>query len=267
MGSHKEEVMKMEGKNENKNEERMPLDIRDNGETCQNRGPAHLVLDAFAHRGLDGHNRSLIWIGETAARIGARIDTAPQGGYSHRLEYFEIKFPGRDSGVLYRIMVGHSKRHAELLSKRIEELEVDEANAAAIMHAFDDLMSFDVEWYDPRRGEWRTICMRDVKDHHRSHWPGDAVVSVMLSLSDDLNSCLEMGMKTLRQAMREALVAYWFAGRTPEVTSFQQVAEFVGGLRELQEATEIDDFLELSDRVARSRILFDSQCCQDGGGP
>lgn len=255
MGSHKEEVMKMEGQNENKNEERMPLDIRDNRETCQNRGPPYLVLDAFAHRGLDEHNRSLNWIEETAVRIGAWIDTTTQGGYYDRLEYFEIKFPGRDSGILYRIMVGHSKRHAELLSRRIEEFEVDEANAAAIMHAFDALLSFDVEWYDLRKGQWRTICMRDVKDHHRAHWPGDAVVSVMLSLSDDLNSCLEMGMKTLRRAMREALVAYWFAGRTPEGTSFQQVAEFVGGLRELQEAPDIEGFSEVADRVARLPIL------------
>ena len=256
----------MERQNKKNNEEVIQLEIGDNSKSSENQGSPYLVLDAFAHCGLDEHNRSLLWIEEAAVRIGAWIDTTTAGGWSRDLDYFEIKFPGRDSGVLYRILVGHSKRHAKLLSRRIGEFEVNEVNAIAIMHAFDQLMSFDVEWYDLRKGEWRGICMRDAKDDCKSHWPGDAIVSIMLSLSDDLRSCLEKSMQTLRREMREALVTYWFAGRAPEGTSFQQVAAFVGGLRELQDAPNVDGYREVADRMARSEILSDGLDGLEEGG-
>ena len=256
----------MEIQNKKNNKEGILLEIGDNSDSCQNQDSPYLVLDAFAHCGLDEHNRSLLWIEETAVRIGAWIDTTTTGGWSRGVDYFEIKFPGRSSGVLYRIIVGHSKRHAELLSRRIGEFEVDEVNAIAILHAFDQLMTFDVEWYDLRKGEWNSICMRDVKGEYRAHWPGDAIVSVMLSLSDDLRSCLEKSMQTLRREMREALVTYWFAGRTPEGTSFQQVAAFVSGLRELQDAPNVEEYHEVADRMAQSEILSDGlDDLEDGG--
>jgi len=97
--------------------------------------------------------------------------------------------------------------------------------------------------------------MRGVQGDHRAHWPGDAIVSTMLSLSDDLCSCLEKGMKTLRTEMREALVTYWFAGRTPERTTFQQVATFVNGLKELQDASDMEEYCEVADRMSRLAII------------
>ena len=256
----------MERQNKKTNEKGILPGIKVNSDSCQNQDSPYLVLDAIAHSGLDEHNRSLQWIEETAVGIGAWIDTTTVGGWSRGIDYFEIKFPGRDSGVLYRILVGHSKRHAELLSRRIGEFEVDEVNAIAIMHAFDQLMSFDVEWYDLRKGEWRGICMREAKGDYRAHWPGDAIVSVMLSLRDDLRSCLEKSMQTLRREMREALVTYWFAGRAPEGTSFQQVAAFVGGLRELQDAPNVEEYREVADRMARSEILSDCLYGLEEGG-
>ena len=218
-----------------------------------------LVLQDFTFYGLDEHNRSIQWIEETAKRIGATIDTTATSRWSRHTDYFEITFTGRDSGIIYKICVGHSKRHAEILSRRMGEFEVDETNATAIMHAFDQLLSFNVEWYDFRKLEWEGICMSDIQSDSQAHWPGDGVVSAMFALSDDLNSCLEKSMLTLRREMREALVTYWFAQKTPINYNIQQIIAFVDGLKELQNASSEEEFSEIADRMAQSEILTNRQ--------
>lgn len=217
------------------------------------------VLEDFTFYGLDEHNRSILWIEKTANRIGATIDTTASNRWSRYTDYFEINMTGRDSGILYKISVSHSSKYAELLSRRMGEFEVDEINAVVIMHAFRDLLDYQVSWYDFRKSEWESICMRDFQNQSMAHWPGDGIVSMMYALRDDLRSSLEREMVTLRIEMREALVTYWFAKKTPINYNIQQISTYVDGLRQLQKAGSEEEFLEIADSIIQSQILSDRQ--------
>lgn len=208
-------------------------------EELSNERNSNSVLDSFLVSGLDEHNRSVRWIEETAKKIGATITTASDSRWSRYSDCFDIQLCGRDSGILYKITVSQSNKQTKFLSKRFGEFELDENNAPVIMNAFPEIMSCDVKWYDLRTSDWSYICMRDVQNKSKPHWPGDGIVSVMYALNDDLRSCLEEEMRTLRREMIVALVTYWFAKQTPDdyphQYSIDDVCKYVFGLTQLEE--------------------------------
>ena len=67
---------------------------------------------------LEGHNKSLKWLIETANRMDAVIDTRITDGYSSQGVCFAIQLQGNHSGVLYRIKVTFNPKMAKLLGKR-----------------------------------------------------------------------------------------------------------------------------------------------------
>ena len=210
---------------------------------------SEFVLDTFRVQGLDEHNRSLDWIVETAEKLGATITTASEGRWTRFSESFEIRLNGRDSGIMYRISVSQSEKQTRFIAKRFDEIELTPKNSHIIMHAFPEIMHYDVHWYDLRISDWRGICMSDVENHSMPHWPGDGIVSVMYALNDDLRSCLNKEMRTLRKEMTEAFVTYWFAGLTPDKYPFNytinQICEYLDHLILLEDTPVEDVFQDL----------------------
>lgn len=207
------------------------------------------ALDGFKYPEMIGHNRSIDWILDVSNTLGAEIRTEVEGGYGHCSEWFEIRIRGRDSGILYKIVVTQSKKQLEILSKRISEFTMNSRNSAVILHAFRDLMDVRVSWWDIGGGRWDSICMSDQLNESSPHWPGDGVVSMLYLLHNDLEQSTELSLRTLRREMRKALVVYWFNGMSSPMISMNEVTEFSEGLRELESAENKLDFLETRERM------------------
>ena len=208
------------------------------------------VLSSFHVNGFDEHNRSLDWIEDTANKIGAEINLNTEARWTKYSESFEIKFNGRDSGIIYKITISQSDKQTKFLAKRFHEIDLNERNAKIIMKAFPEIMHYDIHWFDIRTSEWSGVCMEAVREKSRPYWPGDEIVSIMYALYDDFRSCLDENMYTLRRVMSNALVTYWFAevmpGGYPFDYSIDQVCEFLEYLELLQKTSkeEYQDLFE-----------------------
>ena len=208
------------------------------------------VLKTFGCDGLEPHNRSLEFMCEVLDDVGATIDV---GGESRQYdaESFAIRVPG-SSGVPYRISVHFRPRAARLMEQRLNEIDFGEDGAiGTLMHAFRQMMDFQIHWHDLRDGDWETICIHDRRDKTPDCWPGDHVVATVMLLADDLRSALELPMNTLRRELRESYPVAWAAGLTPSDVTFADVVKYVAYLEELQNAENRDEFLEIRARTLK----------------
>jgi len=225
-----------------------------NNKTKKNRK----ILKNFTCEGLDQHNRSIEWLVDVLDEIGAEIETcSDQRRYD--AESFSIRMIG-SSGVLYRISVHFRRQQARLIAKRIEEVDFDAENweedgapvpIAVLMHAFHEMMSFDVHWFDARDGDWESICIHGRREKPIV-WPGDTLVSVVSTLSDDLRSALELSMNTLRRELCEALTIAWFNNQTTKDVTFEMVAQYVTNLQDLENADDKEEFQVLQEEFMQS---------------
>jgi hypothetical protein len=205
------------------------------------------ILENFTCEGLDQHNRSIEWLGDVLDDIDAKIETCgDQRRYD--AESFSIRMYG-SSGVLYRISVHYRRRQARLMVKRIKEInldgrEDDGKTMGVLMHAFDEMMTFDTHWFDARDGDWESICIHGRREK-RNAWPGDTLVSLVSTLSDDLRSSLELSMNTLRRELCEAYPIAWFNNQTQKDVVFDDVEQHVVHLHRLENAEDKEDFEEL----------------------
>ena len=214
----------------------------------------HGILSEFTCEGLDGHNNSLSWIEANANRMGATINTRPSSRRWSQLEAFEIFVKGRESGIKYKITAYYAPKQAALMARRMSEIDLNEGNAPQALRVFRKMMHFDVNWYDHRDGEWEHICLDEVHDPLRPHWPGDAIVSVMNALHDDLASAVDIHMMTLRRGMISALPVYWFSGEMVQNPSFDMMANYVSNLQRLEESNSKEELIERAEGLVTSFI-------------
>jgi hypothetical protein len=150
---------------------------------------------------------------------------------------------------MYRISVHQNLRQTKILAKRFDEIKLNEKNCQIILNAFPEIMHYDVHWFDLRTLEWSSVCMEDVRDKSRPHWPGDGIVSAMYALHNDLRSCLDEEMRTLRREMISSLVIYWFEGLVPGEYPFEysinQVCEYIENLNLLQRTSDKVEYQEV----------------------
>lgn len=214
--------------------------------------PQNGILSGFTCEGLDGHNNSLSWIEVNANRMGATINTRPGSRRWSQFETFEISVKGRESGIKYRVIAHYSPKQAALMARRMGEIDLNEENAPQALRVFRKMMHFEVGWYDYRDGTWEGICLDDVHDPLRPHWPGDAIVSVMNALHDDLASAVDINMRTLRGEMMSALPVYWFMGEMAQDPSFDMMASYVSNLQRLKDSKSEEEFTERADGMITS---------------
>lgn len=96
---------------------------------------------------LDAHNKSLEWIESERKRMGAEIDCMIEDGYDSSRKC-QIFVNGRDSGINYRLTVSFESKIAQVLSKRISDIELSDRNLKIILSTFKRLIHFDTHWYD-----------------------------------------------------------------------------------------------------------------------
>ncbi len=209
------------------------------------------MLREYSIEGIEEHNRSLHWLLETAERLGARIEVEP-GDSRYDSATFEIRLSGLDSGIHYRIRVNYRPRFAQLMSRRISEVDLsDERSVGAMLPAFQKMLDFDVYWYDPRKLDWERFCVIPNQDGKNSTiWPLDRIVSLMEALTDDLGTALVIGMDTLRRELVGAYPVSWFAGQTDPSLTFEQVSIYVDHLMDLSECVCEEEFDDVSNAFA-----------------
>lgn len=160
---------------------------------------------------------------------------------------------------MYRISVHQSMRQTKFLAKRFDEINLNENNSQIILNAFPEIMHYEVHWFDLRTLEWSSVCMGDVRDKSKPHWPGDGIVSAMYALHNDLRSCLDEEMRTLRRGMINALIIYWFAGlipgKYPFEYSIEQVCEYIDNLIVLEKISDKLEFQELVEKTLTLSIF------------
>ena len=88
---------------------------------------------------LDAHNKSLEWIESERKRIGAEIDCTIDDGYDSSRKC-HIFINGRESGINYRLTLSFESRIANLLSKRIQKVELSHRNLKSILFTFQKLI-------------------------------------------------------------------------------------------------------------------------------
>tara|TARA_B110000003_G_scaffold163390_1_gene163412 strand:- start:1611 stop:2375 length:765 start_codon:yes stop_codon:yes gene_type:complete len=197
---------------------------------------------------LDAHNKSLEWIESERKRMGAEIDCIIEDGYDSSRKC-HIYIDGRESGINYRLTVSFEPRIADLLSKRISEVELNDRNLKSILFTFRKLIHFDTHWYDHSAGRWQHICLEVKPSINHPFWPGDHIVSVMNCLSEDMVSVLDRDMATLRKAMTEALVSSWFQGNNPKSLEFSKISQYVEWLTELEKTDSDFSFANKRDLI------------------
>ena len=160
---------------------------------------------------------------------------------------------------MYRISVHQNLRQTKILAKRFDEIKLNGKNCLIILNAFPEIMHYDVHWFDLRTLEWSSVCMEDVRDKSRPHWPGDGIVSAMYALHNDLRSCLDEEMRTLRRELISSLVIHWFEGLVPGEYPFEysinQVCEYIENLNLLQRTSDKVEFQEVVENTLGLSIL------------
>jgi len=201
--------------------------------------------------GLDQHNRSLQFIDNVIQETNATIQIESDVN-NYNSESFAICLQG-SSGTNYRILIHYRERIARILRRRIEEIQENissDSTLLVLMNAFKEMLTFDVHWYDYRSGNWNHICIERNLD--AQCWPGDTIVSVIMLLANDLYSCLEFPMNTLRKSLIESYPVSWAKGLTrPEIT-LSEMANYVVMLSELEKTGSKEEFLALRLKIKRN---------------
>jgi hypothetical protein len=205
---------------------------------------ADWILRHFTCEGLNQHNKSIEWLIETIEKTGCTVERmAEVQGY--HAECFTIRLRGT-SGVVYRICVKYQPVHARLLAQRITEVDFDDDLAiGTIMWPFNGLMDSDTSWFDARDGGWESLCIHGRRDVKPKAWPGDTLISLLHTLSQDLRSSLERPMTTLRRELRKAYPVAWFNKQTPNGTTFEDVIKHTRFYEALQDAPDEETFDKL----------------------
>ena len=213
------------------------------------------MLREYSIEGIEEHNRSLRWLLDTAERLGARIEVEP-GESRWDSVPFEIRLNGLESGIHYRIRVSYRPRIAQLMSRRISEVDLSDEDAKAAMSiramlpAFQKMLDFDVYWYDPRKLDWERFCVIPKNRKDSKAWPFDRIVSLMEALNDDLGTALDIGMNTLRKELVESFPVAWFSGQTDPSLTFDKVSIYVNHLMDLIRTESQDEFEDVSNAFA-----------------
>ena len=206
------------------------------------------IMETFGQERLEPHNRSLGLINRVIEDVGATVEVGSEYR-QYGKESLAIRVSG-SSGVNYRISVHFNRRVARLMRHRRNEMDFDGSSCiGAFMNPFRGMMEFDIHWHDLRDGDWRHICLHDRRDVPMECWPGDHVATTIQLLNDDLNSALLPEMSTLRRELRIAYPIAWAAGHTPSEVKFSQVANYVTDLELLDEASTLDEFMELREAM------------------
>ena len=202
------------------------------------------ILREFSCEGLKQHNKSIEWMIETIEEVGGVVERMPEvRGYN--AEGFTIRVRGT-SGVMYRICVKFHRRLARILAQRITEVDFnDELALGTIMWPFRSMMDSDSQWFDARDGEWENICIHGRRNSRPVAWPGDTLVSLLHTLSQDLRSSLERPMTTLRSELRNSYPVAWLNHQTPVETTFEDVIKHTRFIESLQDAPDEETFEEL----------------------
>ncbi len=208
------------------------------------------MLREYSIEGIEEHNRSLRWLLDTAERLGARIEVEP-GDSRWDSVPFEIRLSGLESGIHYRIRVNYRPKMAQLMSRRISEVDLsDEESVRAMLPAFQKMVDFDVYWYDPRKLDWERFCVIPNNRKDSKAWPFDRIVSLMEALNDDLGTALDISMNTLRKELVESYPVAWFSGQTDPSLTFDKVSIYVGHLMDLSYCESQDEFEDVSNAFA-----------------
>ena len=208
--------------------------------------------------GLTPHNNSVDMLVETIKRHDAVIDI---GGESRRYSNsgstsFAIRVKGL-SGTQYRVSVYYLPRYAEVVAKRIEQIDLDDPEQIAVlMRPFGALLHFESHWHDARDGDWNHLCIHERRDRASTCWPGDALVSIIEALVNDLRSALEPEMNTLRHELLRAYPVAFCNHQTPPETTYSDVSTYCTVVAEINKCKKKKDTTEKC-KLAREQFFGD----------
>ena len=189
-------------------------------------------LFKFIHPDLEAHNKSLEWIESERKRIGAEIVDFAANSYAETAQC-QIYINGRKSGIKYRLIISYRHLEADLLARRINEVDLTSKNLTHILSAFPRMIEFETHWYDYRNQSWQHICLEPASSENHPSWPGDKIVSLLNCLSEDMTSVLDRNMRTLRRTMIDALIINWFQGNNPSEMNINRICQYVQWLVDL----------------------------------
>jgi hypothetical protein len=202
------------------------------------------VLKHFHCEGLEPHNLSLKWICETIQDVNATLDIGGESRSHYASSSFAIRVCGT-SGVLYRISVHYRPRFAELVAERFNEIDFSsEDSIGLLMNPFKFMLDYEIHWLDERDGNWEHICIHGHRDRPATCWPGDELVTTLLTLSNDLRQSLEKSMNTLRSTLSNSYLISWCAGNTPAGTTWGEISTHLKHLRVLENVGSEEEFYE-----------------------
>ena len=189
------------------------------------------LIRHYSIEGLPQHNRSLRWLVQHGTSMGARFNPYSDYRYDKYGTTFEVEFEGKGTGIKYKLGVTLMAKVGDLLSAKISQVDLTSPGAAmAIEPIMSRLLQVQGSWWDVVHREWISFCVGDDNSDpgddlgHRVIWPADRVLTLIITLQDDFRTSLDDEQYSLRQQMKKAIPIYWFADRTPEGTSFQQLA-------------------------------------------
>ena len=202
------------------------------------------VLKHFRCEGLDPHNKSIEWICETAEELNATLDIGGESRRHYSGNSFAIRVRGT-SGVLYRISVHYRPRFAQVAAQRFEEIDFsDEDSIGLLMRPLKYMLDYEIHWLDDRDGDWVHICIHGRRDLPATCWPGDELVTTLLTLSDDLRQSLEKPMNTLRSTLGKSYMIAWCSGNTHPDVTWGQMSNHLKHLRKMENANSEEEFYE-----------------------
>ena len=213
-------------------------------EEKMNKQKTDWVLKHFHCEGLAPHNRSIEWICETAQQLNATIDIGGESRRHYSGRSFAIRVRGT-SGVQYRISVHYRPRFAEMVAERFDEINFNDDNSIGmLMHSFKYMLDYEIHWLDERDGDWEHICIHGHRDRPATCWPGDELVTTLLTLSDDLRQSLEKSMNTLRQTLCKSYMIAWCTRNTHDDVTWDCITTHLKHISDMENASDEEEFYE-----------------------
>ena len=208
--------------------------------------------------GLTPHNNSVEMLVETIKQHSAIVDI---GGESRRFSNngatsFAIRVKGL-SGTQYRVSVYYQPRYAEVVAKRIDEIDLnDPEQIGVLMRPFGGLLHFESHWHDARDGDWNHICVHERRDRPSNCWPGDALVAMVEALANDLRSALEPEMNTLRHELLLAYPVSFCNGQPPSEITYADVTTYCTVVADINKCKKKKEIVEKC-KLAREQFFGD----------
>ena len=206
--------------------------------------------------GLTPHNNSVEMLVEAIKQHDAIVDI---GGESRRHSRngaisFAIRVKGR-SGTQYRVSVYYHPLYAEVVAKRIDEIDLnDPEQIGVLMRPFGALLHFESHWHDARDGDWNHICVHERRNLPSNCWPGDALVAMVQALANDLRSALEPEMNTLRHELMRAYPVAFCNEQTPPEITYSDVTTYCIAVGEINKCKKKKETVEKC-KLAREQFF------------